>query len=341
MPRDHTIDTARGVAIVLVVCAHAIMAVRGIDFTPQAFLGGLHYTEAFSLQALLVDLNYSVALPLFGFVTGITLFYTSRSGFSLVKARSLSLLVPYFSWLALGTALVAYRHGLGAVPGNVAAGTVTAGASASLWFLYALFVCVCVFAACRSDRALIITACVAPLVMITLAWQRVDILEIRDAAWLYPPLVAGYLVVKHQPKRLVLPAALVTIVALPLVAMLSPWALAFASMPPVLGETAYTLTRVAGGVAGCLLLYSVLRPLAPLSWLGRRTLGIYALHPLVAQAAIAAGVHSVWLVAPIALAGATAATLGIEQVPLVRTLLLGQRPTRRFAAQPAPVEAEA
>ena len=324
MPRDQTIDTARGFAIVLVVCAHAVMAVHGFDFTPQALLGGVHYSLGWSLQALLVDLNYSVALPLFGFVTGVTLFYSSKSGWSLVKARSKSLLIPYFSWLALGTVLVAIRSGISAVPHNLVIGTISAGASASLWFLYALFVCVCVFALCRSDRALVITACIAPFVMAALAWQHVDILEIRDAAWLYPPLVAGYLVVKHKPRGYLMPAAIVALVALPLVAMVSPWGLVFAQLPTVLGEIAYTLTRIVGGVAGCLLVYGLLRPVGALAWIGRRTLGIYALHPLVAQAAMRVGVHSVWLLIPIALAGAAVVTLGLEQLPWTRFLLLGQ-----------------
>ena len=89
-------------------------------------------------------------------------------------------------------------------------------------------------------------------------------------------------------------------------------------------ETAYTLTRVVGGVAGCLVVYGLLRPVTAVAWLGRRTLGIYALHPLIAQAAIRFGVHSVWLVIPVALGGATLITLALEQVPLTRMLLLGQ-----------------
>jgi len=339
MQRDQTIDTARGLAIVLVVCAHAVMAVHGFDFTPQALLGGVHYSLGWSLQALVVDVNYAVALPMFGFVTGVTLLYTSRRGWSLVKARSKSLLVPYLSWLALGTVLVAVRSGLAAVPHNIVIGTVSAGASASLWFLYALFVCVCVFACCRSDRALVITACIAPFVMVALAWQHVDYLEIRDAAWLYPPLVAGYLVVKHKPRRYLLPAAAVAAVALPLVAMVSPWGLVFAQLPTVLGETAYTLTRVVGGVAGCLVVYGLLRPVTAVAWLGRRTLGIYALHPLIAQAAIRFGVHSVWLVIPIALGGATLITLALEQVPLTRILLLGQSAKSGRAPKGTPARA--
>jgi fucose 4-O-acetylase-like acetyltransferase len=324
MQRDTKLDTVRGIAIVLIVFGHAVTLYQGLIFAPQTFLGGVHYTMAWSLDALVVDLTYAVALPLFGFVTGLTLFYSSRKGWDLVRARASTLLVPYLSWLAVGTVLVAVRSGIGAVPGNVVIGTVSAGASSSLWFLYALFVCVCVFAICRSDRALIITACIAPLVMTGLAWQRVDVLEIRDAAWLYAPLVVGYLIAKHRPKRLVLPSAAVFAVSFPLIAEVSPWGLVFARFPAVPAELLYTLTRVVCGIAACIVVYELCRPLVTLAWLGRRTLGIYALHPFIQQVAMGRGVRSLWLAGLIGLLGAAGLTVLIEQVAWPRMLLLGQ-----------------
>jgi fucose 4-O-acetylase-like acetyltransferase len=307
------------------------MAYHGFEFAPQELLGGTHYTLPWSVQVVAVDLTYAFALPMFGFVTGLTLFYSRYSGWDLVKARARTLLVPYAAWLAVGAALLAVRTGIVAVPGYLVSGTVSAGASASLWYLYALFVCVCVFATCRSDRALIVTACIAPLVMAALAWEHVDVLEFRDAAWLYAPLVVGYLVAKYRPRHLALPALAVFALAFPFVAEVSPWALVFARLPIMPGELLYSVARVVGGIAGCLAVYEVRVPLAPLEWLGKRTLGIYALHSVVGQFAQARGVNSVWLAASLALIGSAALTLAIEQVPVARTFLLGQGSLRRRA----------
>lgn len=338
--RDQRIDTLRGLAIVLIVAAHAVMAFRGIAFQPQTLFGGTHFVLPLSAESVAIDLAYALALPVFGFVTGVTLHYTRRRGGALLLARAKSLLVPYLAWLALGTALVAVRSGVVAAPANVWNGIVTAGGRGSLWFLYALFVCVCVFLLCRSDRALMVTALLAPLVMTALAWERVDVLELRDAAWLYAPMVAGYLAAKYRPRRLALPAAAIVAVTLPLVAQVAPWPLPFASLPPLTGQLLYSVTRVACGVAGCLLGYAALPALAPLAWAGRRTLGIYAIHPLAIAFLRGQGVQSVWLAAFVALVFAAGVTLAIEQLPGIRGLALGQWGRQRArATQPAPAEA--
>ncbi len=123
-PRNPTIDAAKGIAIILVVCGHVIqysMTIRGLDY----FLN-----PAFTII-------YTFHMPLFFFISGYLIAFSlkKRSIIEVFKSRCRSLLVPCVAWGMIG-GLVSY--GLYLKDGE------DLGSSAwFLWFLFSLFMVSC------------------------------------------------------------------------------------------------------------------------------------------------------------------------------------------------------
>jgi hypothetical protein len=141
---------------------------------------------------------------------------------------------------------------------------------------------------------------------------------------LYPFFIAGYLAAKHRHvvHRLEMPAAVAG-------------AIAFATLAAV--GTLALRAPLAGGAAGTLAAWGLFRllparALSALSFVGRRTLGVYGWQMVTLPFLI---VGSGWLGAvaswALVLAASVLLTLAIERFAVTRALLLGRWPSRKPA----------
>lgn len=365
MKRDASIDALRGLAIVLVVVGHTITIASGVfhDGPGLVPLGGGVWVPAAAAHNLLLSLVYSFHMPLMGYVSGLVMWppRTQPLGEQIVR-RAKTLLVPYAVWNLIIYGLMLEvgpprAGGIGAVIVDA-----VLGRTSEVWYLGALFICAVILVALvRAPGArytLPGSALLAVAVASGLLFGVPHVAHlVGGVLWIYPFMVLGYLRAARRAeggvarRRWPIVAAGVALY-LPL----------FALRYPIFGGIGagrleqLSVWMYEAGLPGGHLLYSVLEPvlyrasLLPYlcalgavvaldalyagrkgalvdvqAWVGRRSLGIYALHISVLWWAVWAGVQGPWLLFPISLGVSLGLTALIERIPVLDRVLLGQR----------------
>ncbi len=304
--RNNRVDALRFIAIAMVVLTHVL------NLRPE-------FKE---LAPWLVRAMMSFNMPLFAFVSGYVL--VGREGahpLRFIKGKALALLVPYFAWIAVEMPLrkVTWAE----APLRMLRATYDPKASFQMWFLLVIFVAFVLFAIARwASSSDALTAVGA------LAIGLLPLLPLPDSnllvrlCWLYPFLVMGYLVGTHRDRLrgIDIAAALAGLVIFPLVFRMG-------------GTDIFS--RFALGTSGIAALWGFSQPmsealLAPLGWLGQKTLGIYGgqmvLLPFLVVGAGWPGAMATWglvLVATVLL------TMVLERTAVTRALFLGRWPKKR------------
>jgi len=348
--RDISMDALKGLAIALVVLGHAIpvateVAHGGPGLYPVNRSAWVPLATATSLWFSLV---YSFHMPLFAFVSGYVMWPPrARSFWSQLLRSTRGLLVPYMAWLFVYY-LVARLINRDAWPaiGGVLVDAV-AGRS-GLWYLYALFMCTLVIAGLArlpysrwtipASVVLVFTAAAMYLALVSTTLPAM--LYLADTLWIYPFVVLGYLVackrdllVRHR--RLVLGLALATFVPLfylryPIYAdelqPLTPFMQAAGATVTYAVTKLVAYTCASAAVLGLFAVYAGRAGAAIRSqaWLGRRSLGVYAVHGVVLTSLVSAGVRNPPILFVVSLGASVLITILIERIPLLSSFLLGQ-----------------
>jgi fucose 4-O-acetylase-like acetyltransferase len=288
-------------------------------------------------------------MPLFAFVSGLVMWPPrERPLRGEISSRARGLLVPYVAWFLVLYAIDWSPHPAGGFGSALLDALVGRG---GLWFLYALFVCtavvLCLARGPRSRFVLPASALVAVVFSTGWLFAVPDVLYLSWVFWIYPFVVLGYLVGPLRAKVLDRPwivvavglaaflplsylrypvhvpslqpinrfratggaASVVAGHVLPLLAALLPYACASAAVLALLG--AY-LGR--GGWA-----------IEAQAWLGRKSLGIYAMHGVFVWWFASHGLKNVIALTLVSLGLSALATAALERTPVVGRLLLGQQ----------------
>jgi len=362
LQRNRFIDALKGLAIILVVIGHAIPEAAAVSH------GGRGLLEVF--PQLWVPLRvarnpvfeaiYSFQMPLFAFLSGFVLWRPKPlEPKTFVRKRVSGLVVPYFAWFGvffLVATLFGSPYPQGFVRSLVSVAT-HSPSSGGLWYLYALFVSSMLLLAMvrtRWSRWLLPASALLVAAVQTLpAVSDTTLLGSVVVSLTYPYVVLGYMVASNAdvlPRlkgRLALGGAL-------------GFALVFSLMSPVDVPGTNLISRFVAGLGGrmplriastqVLLYVGAVCAIAALvgiyhfgsgrfvsaqAWLGRRTLGIYAMHGLASRAGVLAGVHNWILLTAISLALSLAATLVLERMGVLSQVFLGAS-ARVSAAPPRP-----
>lgn len=356
--RDNRIDALRGLAISLVVLGHSLVRMVPARMTAAPglqFEAGLGWVPVSLMANPLLNVIYSFHMPLFAFLSGFVLFGSSVDhGWLLVRRRFLALMVPYFAWMFVAWALHGQRSFLG-LASFMGAGVLNDQADGSLWFLYALFMCIVVFALVRavSKSAWALAASALAIgvlgVLPLVGWDHV--LGLSEVAWIYPFFVAGFIAAERRRVldgfRWGLVASIgIWILSLPFVWPVSVtgprwWFAPAATMLSaahiplafMLSKAVWAGARLVGALGGILVCYYAYgylghRALAIQGWIGRRSLGIYATHGFfLLSLGLAAGWMRVTVMFVIAMVGGIAVTTLVERFFWTRIVFLGLRPT--------------
>jgi len=348
--RDASIDALKGLAIALVVLGHAIPTATGVahggpglyQVTTSVWVP---YATATSLWFSLI---YSFHMPLFAFVSGYVMWPSrERSYVSQLVRSARGLLVPYMAW----TFVFYLLSRLASSEAGPRISTVLLDAASGrggLWYLYALFVCTVVVAGLArlpharwtisASVAVVLSAAATYLAFVST--RLPDVLYLADTVWIYPFVVLGYFVASLRAvllghRRMVLISALVIFAPLfyfryPIYADdLQP----LAPLMQAIGVTGtYAVTKLlayacaAAAVLGLFAAYegTVGTAIDIQAWLGRRSLGVYAIHGVILTAMVSAGLRSPFTLFVIALVSSVFITVLIERVPMLSTLFLGR-----------------
>jgi len=359
-PRNTQMDAIRGVAIVLVVVAHAVTysALQNHIETGIAHpLGG--WIDPAAHASLTVSLIYSFHMPLFAFVSGYVLgLRPMPSPARMTEKKLLSLVVPSLAWAAV-TYLVAAQWQLGRGFFPFVRDAVLLSGAGSLWFLQALFWCFVisslVVAATPRPVWLVASICAVMLIGVVPASPSF----IRNVAWLYPAFVGGIMLADParsrqfwQHRRALLAAA--PVVWLSMLALDWPIVLTggfFTTAGPaiqralgpigsslgmIVAEFASLTVRQVGAAAAIVFIVLAtenipLRLASPLAWLGCKSLGIYATHMLLMrQLALWLAVDDALLMLVVGGALSVTLTLALEQHPATAAVFLGRWPRAKL-----------
>jgi fucose 4-O-acetylase-like acetyltransferase len=354
--RDQAADALKGLAMTLVVLGHAIVTVSWVYHAGPGLVrlaGGWWVTRALALN---VPLNFINAfhIPLFAFVSGLVAWRpVIRPLLGQLRRRTIGVLVPYASWVVVYYFVLVRPISAAGLAAYL--GTASVNPWAGLWFLYALFVSyVVLLLVQRLPRHRWVVAAVAIVAMeaTALPASASHLFGFGDVLYILPFFAAGYLmapVAGWIAERKWLVAAVAAVVC----------AVLFPMRFPVLGEDPNwiqtvthafgTTLRVQYGVPGARFLMDALPPvirygssLAAIvavfamyqalrgpaldvqAWVGRRTLGIYAIHQLLLAILLGMGVRNWILMFALAFGLSIAITLVLERIPVARGLLLGQ-----------------
>lgn len=360
MRRVTHLDALRGLAVLGVVLAHSI-ALPNLAAAPTP--GSVPFDGQWMAQAAVTSVPYnliaSVYMPLFAFVSGLAQGLRGPEvGWDTVRRRFGGLMVPYLAWAAVG-GVVAYRTALADPTSwlkSLAMALIDPRAGGA-WFLYALFGCYVLAAtawrAGKRPASLVLAAGLVPLLLLL---RIPNWLGIRDVALLFPFFAAGLLGVQTDRLRsraaILLGAAaypLSLALTWPTVVDVERWwlpayrgALSTAGIASRAAEVWLPNAVVLAGKyacagAGAVLLYSLFARLpervnAPLAWIGRRSLGVYVIHYSLVVAAIGLGLRDPIALLATSTTGALAITRGLEQVPMLARVLLGQSGAPRQAS---------
>jgi len=367
--RDLRVDALKGLGILLVVLRHAIPWTQGGNLLGlESLLIGPPWIPEFlrhpspdlygSILSFLMNISHSFFMPLFAFLSGYLL-VGKPQGEDLAARRFRQLMVPYICWLLVNCVLYSLVVN---VPPLLLVKTV----SGSLGFFYELFMATCMFVVVRiaSKRTgVLVTCAVAAIVLGRMGYVGgVWFGSLARSAMLFSFLAAGYVwaarkewAEKHRREIL-----WVSVIAYPaLLALEWPplessswfnraattlmqngsWRYGFAIK--VLAVTVVTpLIQFCAALAAIVILFilyerlpvSVLRPQAAL---GRRTLGIYAIHfPILFFTVQVLGIRNLLLATAIALGGSYLGVGLIGKVPVARFLLLGDASPRQKNSAP-------
>jgi len=298
-------------------------------------------------------------MPLFAFVSGLVMWLPrGRSVAQGVMSRARSLLVPYIAWFVI----LYVTHWSPHPPGGFGPAFVDALLGRDgLWFLYALFVCtavvICLERVPRSRWALSVAALVAVACSSGWAFAVPNVLYLSGVLWIFPFVVLGYLmgpfrsqVIEHRW----LVVAVGFVVFVPLLILRYP--VEVASLQPINHLLTASLGRSTPGGAILGFAVSCLGVLLPYAcacaavvalyglylgrtgaaidiqaWLGRKSLGIYAMHGPVVWWFASHGVRDVVVLTSVSVALCVLLTALLERAPLLKAVLLGQR--RRPASE--------
>lgn len=348
--RDITIDALRGLAIVMVVIGHAI--VQGGTLHTGGPDRILVYDRVWLLvrdaSNPLLSLAYSFHIPLFAFVSGFVLWRHSLPPLSVqIIGRIRSLAIPYFAWFIVIYCL--HRDFFGSITEFMLALLAVATnitAPGALWYLYTLFGCSLVVLLLarlpKSEWVLLVSSVTLPFAAELLPPVTASFLDTRHIKEVYPFVVLGYLTPPHKDWLMRNRGSLALFGGLT-------FALLACLRYPVHVPTAAAIERVIYwmnhlGVPSAHLARAVpkLSPFAAIAalypaytflsgpmlislqaWIGRRTLGIYATHSMIQRWLTIQGINNWFILFGISLVISIAVTLIIEQVPYIRTVLLG------------------
>jgi len=358
---DKSVDALKGLAIVLVVAGHVIPWAAAVYHGGPGLVKvepldpfGIPLTTATNLLFSLIG---SFHMPLFAFASGLVMWPPRESPlFAQIGRRARGLLLPYLSWFVLGY-FTPRANGPATLEGFVPALTAVVLGQAGLWFLYALFLCatmlIVLLKVTRSQWALAASASVAIAWSTGLLFPIPTVLWLSKTLWIYPFVVLGYIVSASWKERVGAHRLLVGLGALaaflPLFYLRHPVHVAELQQ---IGRVAVALydAGVRGGfvlslavpylcaAAAIIALYALYtggagRLTDAQAWLGRRSLGIYAIHGGLLWWLIGAGVRNPWLLMIAGLVVPAALTVVIERIPVLSTLLLG----RELRRAPRPV----
>lgn len=305
--RNELIDALKFFAISLVVLQHLF------NLRP----------EFKTLAPGLVEALFAFNMPLFVFLSGYVLLGRERdSALVFIKERALALLVPYVSWILV---VMPLRHFQPAEWGPRLAGALLdPHLGFQMWFLLVLFWVLVVFrlgllASAASwwiaGFGLVVTIALNAVVGFGHGMDKL--------AWLFPFLVAGYLVSRHrEPLRRTIPLFTVGGIA------------GFAAAAYYGFPYDWRYATAVAGITASWGLYRLLprRLIAWQSWAGKRSLGVYGGQMVVFPFVL---VGTGWLGAAASFVTVTAASLGLtlllERSWLTRGLFLGsgfKRPRR-------------
>lgn len=358
MQRDHSIDALRGLAIVLVVAGHAMLfssaqfeAGPGIVFGIAAFFG----IPMSTLTDPVFNVIYSFHMPLFAFVSGVVLWPPRDKPLGAQFANRIrGLLVPYFAWFVVlfFAAQAPTQAPAKAFLPSLADAALGVSSQATLWYLYAIFICTVIVLCLErvpGSRWLLGAMAVASAVWSTgVVVATLPVLYVSDMTRIFPFVVLGYLLgpVKPEVARYRWQVLVVSLVAyvgllyvrfpiyLPDLQPLSNVATVMHSAGLRGGFTVSLVLRgllpaacAAAAVAGLFALY--LGRKGPLiegqAWLGRRSLGIYAMHMPMIWWFVGLGVKNPAVLTVVAVVLCTALTLLLERIPGLNSVFLGQR----------------
>lgn len=364
LKRDVSIDALRGLAITLVVLGHSITIASGVFHSAPGLvdLGGNVWVPVATAGNLVLNLIYSFHMPLMGYVSGLVMWPRRDRTFGQeLLRRAKTLLVPYAAWVVIVYGLTREvgppRGGLGSVIVNA-----VLGRTSDLWYLYALFLCAVIIAALVRIPGTRYTLPASALLAIAVAsgilFPVPQVLLLAGGVlWIYPFMVLGYLSAARRAaggsdrRRWSL-----------VVGGLAIYVPLFALRYPIFGGIGaarleqLTIWLREMGVPGTRTLYALLEPVlysanllpylcalgavvaldalyarraGPLfdaqARIGRKSLGIYALHASVLWWGAWAGIKSAWLLFPIAFGISLLLTSRLERIPLMSTVLLGAR----------------
>ncbi len=352
--RDKSIDALRGLAILLVVAGHAtalaaVVSHGGPGLVPWDTGLWLPIATVNGLPYLFI---YSFHMPLFAFVSGYVLHPPREAAVAAqIIRRARALLVPFFAWALLRLVLPFGGDGVASNQGLVGSLLDILLGRTGLWYLYALFICsvvlICLLKL-RGMRWLLPVSAVAAAVCAASLWIP-DILWLAETLWIYPFVVLGFMIsplnaefVSHRWS--LFGACLAAYVALfyfqsplgtlePPIRRISEAALRGTGLS--LGWVVWLFPYLCA-TAAVLALYSLyIRrsgwAIDAQAWLGRRSLGIYAMHASVIRVLLRVGVTNVLVLILSATTVAVLLTLVLERIPGVNMVFLGQKGSRREA----------
>jgi len=294
---------------------------------------------------------YTFHVPLFAFVSGYVMLHSSAGhGWRFLRRRFGALMVPYFAWLVVAWLITGPYTSIG-LARFVGAGVVSDQAVGSLWFLYAVFVSAAVFALVRtiaqSEAVLAGSAILVGLFGLLPLGAYESILGLSDVAWIYPFVVGGFLVASHRAQVDVLrigpPASaavwvLSTVFVWPLLIVGPKWWFAYIESAvqilgvpgaPIVTKGLWAVARVVGAFGAVLFMYYAFSRLrgwgrSALAWLGRRSIGVYAIHGLLLiPLSLEPGLLRTVTMFCLSLFGSILLTCVLERFRLTRRILLG------------------
>lgn len=354
LSRDRSVDALRGLAITLVVLGHAILDAGAVLHGGQGLVNmGPFWVPLATASNIPLSLLYSFHMPLFAFVSGLVMWPRRNHPLGAgIVSRSRSLLVPYLAWFVVLYAVNWSPHPTGGFGPALVDAVVGRG---GLWYLYALFICLvvmlCLARAPGSRWVLPASAMVAVACSTGLIFRIPEVLYLSSVLWIYPFAVLGYMVGSLRTQFLEhrLPIVATSAVAfLPLFYLRQP--VDVPSLQPITTLAATVRGAGIGGGHALGLLISVLVPSLPYAcaatavialyglylgrggraidaqaWLGRKSLGIYAMHGPVVWWLASHGVRDIALLTLLSLGVSAMSTALIERTPLLGSVLLGQR----------------
>jgi fucose 4-O-acetylase-like acetyltransferase len=357
LKRNTSADSLRGLAIVLVVLGHSIVSVAWVYHAGPGLtmLSDGHWvSDAIAFNPLL-NIVYAFHMPLFAFVSGLVSWRPKLSpALGQIRSRFLGLMVPYFAWVVVYYLLSARPI----VLNGLLQGLRTAALNpwGGLWYLYALFLCYLLLIVIQRlpySKWILAATALAAVAMSASSLGGSHFLGVGDVTYIYPFFVGGYLLAEKtdavKSRRYLIAGISLAAFAVLLLARGPIWR-------PDMGWVSHTaktaaafmhrtwhirrsdqVTNLAGpvfvryassfaAIIALTALYSGWsgRFMDLQAWLGRRTLGIYAIHQILQVGLFALGVTNWIAMFALSLSISIGLTLVLERIPVVRGLLLGQ-----------------